>query len=438
MIPGDAIDTMLDRSIVLGYGDIGLRARRLLATWPEDPPRIDGKVVLVTGAASGIGLSAARRFAQLGARVLAVARTPQRARDAARQITAVVPGADVDPHGCDVSSTRAVRELAARVVEVEKRLDVLVNNAGTMPAQRRCSPEGHELMFATHVLGPFALTWWLRGLLARSAPARVINVSSGGMYAQRLPRGDLQSGDTRYSPKKLYARTKREQVVISELWACELEAHGVVVHSMHPGWVDTKGVRKWLPLFRAVTGPILRTPEQGADTIVWLGAAQGALARSGLFWHDRRPRPTHYAVGAPDDDPHDRRRLWDLCRSLVAACLGESERRLWEVGAGEPPEPAVRLCQHELQVADAPFGEARLAVGEIQRPEALEGLVVADFRKLGAVCVEPLPPARERRHVVRRQVVQVRDLEVGVKRQIVRQRRQAGKRAARKDPLLDE
>jgi NAD(P)-dependent dehydrogenase (short-subunit alcohol dehydrogenase family) len=278
---------------------------------------MDGQVVVVTGAASGIGLAACQRFAKLGASVRAVARNDERAQDAAGEILDAVPGADVRPLGCDVSSTAELRALAERLCAEESRLDVLVNNAGTMPDERSRSPEGHELMFATHVLAPFALTSWLSELLVRSAPARVINVSSGGMYGQSLPAGDLMSERTRYSPKKLYARTKREEVVITELLAREFEHRGVVVHSMHPGWVDTKGVREWLPVFRAVTGYIIRSPDEGADTIVWLGAAPQALERSGLFWHDRRPRPTHYPLGASEDDTSERQRLWDLCQTLI-------------------------------------------------------------------------------------------------------------------------
>ncbi len=278
---------------------------------------MDGAVVLVTGAASGIGLAACQGFARLGASIHAVARDESRAEDAAAQIREVVPGAAVRPRACDVSSTQAVRELAERFSAEEERLDVLVNNAGTMPDQRERSPEGHELMFATHVLAPFALIHWLQDLLRRGAPGRVINVSSGGMYGQRIPAGDPQSEQASYSPKKLYARTKREEVVITELWAHELAGKGVVVHAMHPGWVDTKGVRDWLPVFRAFTGPIIRSPEEGADTIVWLGGAPQALAETGLFWHDRLPRPTHYPLGAGNDDPRERRRLWELCRSLI-------------------------------------------------------------------------------------------------------------------------
>jgi NAD(P)-dependent dehydrogenase (short-subunit alcohol dehydrogenase family) len=216
-----------------------------------------------------------------------------------------------------VSSLDELSTLAERLRTTEDRLDVLVNNAGTMPDHRERSADGHELMFATHVLAPFALNSWLTELLARSAPSRVVNVSSGGMYGQGLPAGDFESAEARYSSKKLYARTKREQVVITELWAEKLAPRGIVVHAMHPGWVDTKGVREWLPVFRAVTGSIIRSPEEGADTIVWLGGAPEALNSTGAFWHDRRARPTHYRLGASDEDPRDRRLLWDFCETLI-------------------------------------------------------------------------------------------------------------------------
>lgn len=317
MAVANLTDTALDRTIALGYGNVGLLARRRLPTWPPNPPRIEGKVVLVTGAASGLGLAACRGFASLGASVRALARDRRRAEEAAAQVRETAPGADVTGVECDLSSLRHVREFTDRFKRDESRLDVLVNNAGVMPDAREHSDDGHELMFATHVLAPFALTAWLHGLLERSAPARVINVSSGGMYGQSIPSGDLESEQTGYGPKKLYARTKREQVVISEQWAERLAGSGVVVHARHPGWADTKGVGQWMPVFRAITRAIIRTPEQGADTIVWLGACSEPLQSTGLFWHDRRRRPTHYGIGASDDQPHVRRELWDHCRSAI-------------------------------------------------------------------------------------------------------------------------
>jgi dehydrogenase/reductase SDR family member 12 len=311
------LDAALDRSIVLGYGNVGLAIRRRLPSWPKDPPRMDAKVVLVTGAASGIGLAAAKGFAKLGASVQALGRDESRAGEARAQILADVPGADVTGVACDVSSLQSLRSLAGRLRSEGTRLDVLVNNAGVMPGERERSKDGHELMFATHVLAPFALTALLADVLAQDPPGRVINVSSGGMYGQSLPGDDLESDRDSYGPKKLYARTKREQVVISEQWGQQLADRGVVVHAMHPGWVDTKGVREWLPVFRALTLPIMRSPEEGADTIVWLGAAPEATESTGQFWHDRRPRPTQYPLGPSSPGEQERQRLWDYCDSLV-------------------------------------------------------------------------------------------------------------------------
>jgi NAD(P)-dependent dehydrogenase (short-subunit alcohol dehydrogenase family) len=317
--PFDLIDTALDRTIVLGFSRPGMLLRRRGAGWPPDPPRIDGKVVLVTGAASGIGRSSCIGFARLGATVLAVARSRARADDAARAVLASVPDASVRPLACDLSRLDELDDFSRRLRRDLDRLDVLVNNAGVMPERRERSADGHELMFATHVLAPFALTAWTRELLQRSAPARVINVSSGGMYTQPIRAGDPESERDRYSAKKLYARTKRELVVISEEWAKRLHGTGIVVHAMHPGWADTTGVRRAMPTFRKVIAPIIRSPEQGADTVVWLGAAPEPLKCTGGFWHDRRRRPTEYALGADGPNDLERQALWGYCQATIDA-----------------------------------------------------------------------------------------------------------------------
>ena len=217
---------------------------------------------------------------------------------------------------CDVSDLRDVRAFAARFIAEEPRLDVLVNNAGVLPAERALSADGNELALATNVLGPFLLTSLLIPLLTQSAPARVINVSSGGMYTQRLHVEDLQSTGEKFDGPTVYARTKRAQVILTELWAKRLAGTGVVVHAMHPGWVDTPGVVSSLPRFYRLTGPLLRSPEQGADTIVWLGAAVEPGESSGGFWHDRGRRPTH-RVPWTRETPEDRQRLWRECERLT-------------------------------------------------------------------------------------------------------------------------
>jgi dehydrogenase/reductase SDR family member 12 len=203
----------------------------------------------------------------------------------------------------------------------EERLDVLVNNAGVMPGERTRTVDGVELTFATHVLAPWILIDELTPLLRNAAPSRVINVTSGGQYDQKIPGGDIESDRAKYGPKRIYARTKREELVLTEQWAQRLAGTGVHVHAMHPGWADTAGVRNWMPLFRALTRPVIRTPEQGADTIVWLGGAPEAVETTGLFWHDRRPRPVTYLIGAGADGEAARRELWDH----VAALAGRSQ-----------------------------------------------------------------------------------------------------------------
>ena len=316
---GNLLDTVLDRTIVVGYSRPGLSLRRRLPGWPPDPPRIDGSVVLVTGATSGIGLAACAGFARLGATVLAVGRSPARAQAAVAQLVQEVPNADIRPLACDLSSLNDTRVLADRLASDLGRLDVLVNNAGVMPARRQRSADGHELMFATHVLAPFALIAWTRGLLERSAPGRVINVSSGGMYSESIRAYDLESDHEPYSPKKLYARSKRALVAISESWAQRLDGAGVVVHAMHPGWVDTAGVRRAMPAFASIVGPIIRSAQEGADTVVWLGAAPQALESTGGFWSDRRRRPRAHALGAREPDDLERRALWDYCEAGIRA-----------------------------------------------------------------------------------------------------------------------
>jgi dehydrogenase/reductase SDR family protein 12 len=314
-----AIDTLLDRSVV-GYTSAGYRIRN--AIWnPGELPRMDGQVVLVTGASSGLGMAAAEGFARLGARVHLLVRNAERGERARAGILAHLARlAPSGGHGdlrvelCDLGDLGAVRRFAAHFTD-EARLDVLVNNAGTMLDERRLSVDGIELTFATNVLGPFLLTNLLIPLLQRSEPARIVNVSSGGMYTQRIDVEDLQSARGHFNGPRVYARTKRAQVILAELWAQRLRGSGVVVHAMHPGWVDTPGLQSSLPRFHSATRRLLRTPRQGADTILWLGAAPEATCSSGGFWHDRRRRPTH-RVPWTRESAAERERLWSECERL--------------------------------------------------------------------------------------------------------------------------
>jgi NAD(P)-dependent dehydrogenase (short-subunit alcohol dehydrogenase family) len=222
------------------------------------------------------------------------------------------PSARVHVIQCDVSDPDSIEGAVAKVRAAAPRLHALVHNAGVMPAKRTEAGTGHELTFATHVLGPHLLTALLQPQLIDDGDGRVVFVSSGGMYTQPLRIDDLQYEHEPYEPTTAYARTKRMQVVLAEQWADHLRDVGVSVHSMHPGWADTPGVLDSLPRFAKLTGPILRTPEQGADTAVWLLGSKDAGTSTGLFWHDRRPRPTTY-LGRHAGDEGDARELWEVC-----------------------------------------------------------------------------------------------------------------------------
>lgn len=308
------IDRALDLTVLPGYTKTGYALRQ--RDWAEDLPSLTGRTVVVTGATSGIGRAAAQRFAALGARVVLIARSQERGERAAAEIRAATGNSEVAVVVGDLASLESVKAAAATIVEQEAAVDVLVNNAGVLPPARELSVDGHELTFATNVLGMVALTEGLLPRLVATAPSRIINVSSGGMYTAKLDVDDLQAEHGDFDGAAVYAHTKRMQVILTEQWGERLRPAGVVVHSMHPGWVATPGVETSLPRFNKVMGPLLRDADQGADTIVWLGAADEPLRTTGRFWHDRRTRPTH-RVPMTREREEDRTRLWDAVHRLA-------------------------------------------------------------------------------------------------------------------------
>lgn len=306
----EVVDGAMEAAVVPSFSRMGPAVRRRLFDWREPPP-MHGRTVLVTGATSGLGLEASRRLASLGARVLVLG------RDGAKVDAAAASVPRARGYVADMSSLGSVRDVAARLAAEEPGLDVVVHNAGALLSERRETVEGHEVTFATMVLGPFLLTSLLRPMLEASR-GRVVWVSSGGMYLQRLRVDDLAFRDEPYRGPEAYARAKRAQVVVSELWARALRDRGVVSHAMHPGWADTPGLEAGLPGFRRLMGPLLRDAASGADTIVWLAASHEAGRSTGRFWLDRRPRRTHRWPGTRET-AEDRAALWEACMRLTGA-----------------------------------------------------------------------------------------------------------------------
>lgn len=284
---GRLVDGLLDATVA-GYTAPGLSLRRALPDWPVDPEpdALAGHRVVVTGASSGIGEAAATFAALLGADVELVVRDRQKAgpiadrinRDCARTATRVWT--------CDLADPDRAR-LCGRELAAQGPVHAVVHNAGVLPERRTTSPDGHELTMAVHVLGAVRLTDAIA--VALDDDARIVFVTSGGMFTQALPVDDpdYERGD--YAGATAYARSKRTQVDLLPWFQRRWPA---AVYAMHPGWVDTPGLASALPRFRRLTRPVLRDPAQGADTIAWL-LATAPRPPGQTLWHDRRPRNTH-------------------------------------------------------------------------------------------------------------------------------------------------
>ena len=317
-------DGLLEGSVIGSFSSVGYKLRS--RSWDDlDLSAAAGKTAVITGATSGIGLRVARELALAGARLRFIARNPRKAEDLKRQLLDLSDDADVHYYLADLSEVANVRRVAREILEAEPEIHLLINNAVVLPATRMVTPEGLEMAHATNLVAPFVLTNSLIPRLIESQPARIINVISGGMYAQGLALDDLNYATGTYRGSIAYARAKRGLMVLTKMWAEDLADRGVVVHATHPGWVDTPGVATQIPTFHRVMGPWLRNPEQGADTILWLATADQPGTVTGKLWHDRAVRP-EYRLGVGVESAADRERLWVLLSETSASRDGASSR----------------------------------------------------------------------------------------------------------------
>lgn len=307
-------DKVIEAPVVTSFTRIGYDLRRLMGDW-RDPGtyRMAGRVVAITGPTSGLGLAAAEVLTAVGASVILIARDERKASELRARLATETGNEEISVLICDMADMDAVRA-AARTIDAEyDRLDVLIHNAGSLLKERRTAPGGVELTTAVQVVGPFLMTGLLLDKLAATPDARVLTMSSGGMYTAGLTVSKLQMDPESYRGAEQYARAKRAQVTLNEMWAERTAGSGIRFHALHPGWADTPGVAESLPRFRMLLGPLLRSPAQGADTLVWLAADDGIpLASSGGFWLDRRPRSIHRLRSTRrTDTPQRRSELWN-------------------------------------------------------------------------------------------------------------------------------
>lgn len=316
-----AVDGLLEATVLGSFSRVGYLVRRAVWHW-GDPPRADGKVVVVTGGSSGIGKAAALALGRLGAEVWVLGRDAARTEAVVDTIRS--EGGRAEAGLVDMADGAAIDACAERIACASDRLDGLIHGAGALLGDYVVSADGFELTVATHVLGPYRLTWRLAPHLYRAGRSTIVTVSSGGMYTERFDLDRLEMRPARYEGVRAYARAKRAQVVLAHEWSRRWAASGVASYAMHPGWVDTPGLASGLPSV-ARLGPLLRRPEEGADTAVWLttgGArppsAEGTPsppASEDGFWHDRRLRGEYYLpwTRSHDSEQEQGRQLWEWC-----------------------------------------------------------------------------------------------------------------------------
>ena len=322
----DFFSSLLDTAIVPGFSRFGFLARSRINHWDQvSSYDLSGKLVVITGPTSGLGKECVRILAPTGAQLVLVARNKEKCEDVISSVRNICTGPEpvcvVAEMGDLPSVGRAAREIATRFAQVF----AIVHNAGALLNSREVSPQGIEQTVASHVLGPHLLTTVLLPNLI-ATQGRVVTVSSGGMYSAELPNIDgkptLEMRPDIYNGSKQYAIAKRAQVTLNEIWATKERA--VHFDSMHPGWADTPGVQESIPAFRRITKPILRSAQQGADTIAWLAAVQPIPGPSGAFWSDREVRSIHkLPMTRRSDTAQARTNLWNWCNQAIAPYVTE-------------------------------------------------------------------------------------------------------------------
>ena len=270
---------------------VGYTLRKL--TWSTSSFDFTGQTWLVTGASTGIGRQLALSAANAGATVHAVARNADKLQQLEGEVTS--PRGRIVSHSVDLSLMTSVASLTSYFENTGIAFDVLVNNVGLMLNKPTQTSEGLETGFATNVLGHYVLTEQLINLGGLKSGSTVINMSSGGMYNVALDIDALQ-GDHPYDGTLTYARHKRAQVALNAHWR---QTYGDMInfYTMHPGWVSTPGVEAAMPEFHAALNRLLRHPEAGADTALWLVFTKPEQQDAQNIWFDRAQRSPHFFSG---------------------------------------------------------------------------------------------------------------------------------------------
>ena len=279
----------------------------------DDGQGMLGRVALVTGASSGIGLGTARGLAAMGAHVVMACRDVNRCARAAEAIRSEVPSASLEGVLADLSSQAEVRRLAEEVLARHPRLHVLVNNAATVPIRRTLTTDGIEAQLAVNVLAPFMLTNLLLGALEAAAPSRVVILSSGMHRRARLRLDDPQFARG-YRAMRAYSHSKLLDLLLARALHRRLEGSGVTVNALTPGLMRTGLAREFSAPTRGLMNLFARPVEEGVRVVLRVATSPALEGVSGRYV-DRHGELDTPARAAMDDAAAER--LWELCKVLA-------------------------------------------------------------------------------------------------------------------------
>src|SRR6266571_2867405 len=282
---------------------------------PTEKTAMKDKVVMITGANSGIGKTASLALAKMGANVVMVARDKERGEAARSEIIRESQNGSVDLLLADLSSLESVRQLATEFQRKYSKLHVLINNAGLFNQRRHLTMDGYEDTFATNYLAPFLLTNLQLDLLKASAPSRIINVSSVGHYSGHINFDDLNL-EKEYGGWKAYGQSKLALVFFTHELAKKLQGTSVTVNAVHPGTVATNIWSRPLGpvgFIMALPKLFMTSPERGAETIVYLASSPDAKDLNGEYLEKLK-------VKKSSDESYNEetaQRLWDVSAKLT-------------------------------------------------------------------------------------------------------------------------
>src|SRR6202011_5380275 len=257
-----------------------------------------GKTVVVTGGTSGIGEVAAEKLAEMGARIVLVARDRSRGEGTLARLREKAPGLAHTVHYADLTRISEMKRVAAEIAQTEPRIDVLINNAGAMFANSRLTEDGLECTFALNHMAYFVVTEGLRERLLASSPARIVNTASAAHQGVRLDFDDLQSAKG-FGAMKAYGRSKLCNILFTRELARRLHGTGVTANCLHPGFVATRFgdqsggvISRFVGLAKLFAIP----PEKGAETIIYLASSPKIAATTGRYFYKCGPITPSYAA----------------------------------------------------------------------------------------------------------------------------------------------